>query len=74
MNSFIANDYESDFSYDQPSDGALKPLSTNFYKNLLLLEEKIQRKRFTMDTINNLVAQYAVKNIIMYKKVKEKLT
>lgn len=42
------------------SDSFLKPLSASFYSNLLRLEEKIQRRDFSENTINEIILLYAV--------------
>ncbi len=50
--------------YPSPEESSfesfLKPLSSSFYSNLLRLEEKIQRKDFTENTINQIILLYAV--------------
>ena len=38
----------------------LKPLSATFYSNLLRLEEKLQRKDYSENTINEIILLYAV--------------
>ena len=48
-------------SPEESIESFLKPLPSNFYSNLLRLEEKIQRKDFTENTINEIILLYAVK-------------
>lgn len=45
---------------EEGPDGLIKPLSSSFYSNLLRLEDKIQRKDFSENTINEIILLYAV--------------
>lgn len=47
-------------STEESGDAFFKPLSTSFYSNLLRLEDKIQRKEFSENTINEIILHYAV--------------
>ena len=49
---------QSDYHEQEPAGNFVKPLSTKFYNNLLRLEEKVQRKKFTLDTINEIIPLY----------------
>jgi hypothetical protein len=62
---------QSDYHEQEPAGNFVKPLSTKFYNNLLRLEEKVQRKKFTIDTINELIPLYAVRNSIIQNEKKK---
>lgn len=47
-------------SSEEQGEPFLKPLSAIFYSNLLRLEDKILRKDFSENTINEIILHYAV--------------